>query len=319
MSPPATDYGLMLKAYRQAEGEPAVFADSDIAHLVVHQNRVLGSHALPGLEIDAGETENGIDLSLRVLPGVTIEHPVHLCFGVLPREGRQVININGDVGAAARVDLLAHCLFPNAVRVRHEMQARINVGPKAHYGYREIHFHGMAGGVQVIPRARITLGKDAILETYFQLVHGRVGSLDIDYEVEAAAGAVSEMVARVFASGNDRVRIREKCILAGVGSRGLVLSRVAVSDDAESEVISEMFARGRRSRGHVDCIEIVQDRGKAHAVPIVGVFEQTAKVTHEAAIGSVDKKQLETLMARGLPQKEAEKIIIKGMLGGAHA
>jgi Fe-S cluster assembly scaffold protein SufB len=39
-----------------------------------------------------------------------------------------------------------------------------------------------------------------------------------------------------------------------------------------------------------------------------------AKVTHEAAIGSVDQKQLETLMAHGLTPDEAVDLIIMGLL-----
>jgi Fe-S cluster assembly scaffold protein SufB len=37
-------------------------------------------------------------------------------------------------------------------------------------------------------------------------------------------------------------------------------------------------------------------------------------VTHEAAIGTVNRKELETLMARGLSEKEAVDLIIRGML-----
>ncbi|MBE9506760.1 MAG: SufD family Fe-S cluster assembly protein, partial [Chloroflexi bacterium] len=39
-----------------------------------------------------------------------------------------------------------------------------------------------------------------------------------------------------------------------------------------------------------------------------------ARVTHEAAIGSVNRKELETLMARGLDEDDAVDIIIRGML-----
>jgi Fe-S cluster assembly scaffold protein SufB len=39
-----------------------------------------------------------------------------------------------------------------------------------------------------------------------------------------------------------------------------------------------------------------------------------AKVTHEAAIGSVDKRQMETLMAHGLTPEEAVDVIVKGIL-----
>ncbi|HPB48623.1 MAG TPA: SufD family Fe-S cluster assembly protein, partial [Exilispira sp.] len=39
-----------------------------------------------------------------------------------------------------------------------------------------------------------------------------------------------------------------------------------------------------------------------------------AQVTHEAAIGSVDSKQLETLMSRGLSEDEAVDLIVSGLL-----
>ena len=68
------------------------------------------------------------------------------------------------------------------------------------------------------------------------------------------------------------------------------------------------------ARGHVDCKEIVQDNAVANAIPIVEVNHPKAHVTHEAAIGSVDTKQLETLMARGLSEEEASELIIEGML-----
>jgi hypothetical protein len=61
-------------------------------------------------------------------------------------------------------------------------------------------------------------------------------------------------------------------------------------------------------------MEIVKDRAVAKAIPIVQVNNPGAKVTHEAAIGSVDKRQMETLMAHGLSPEEAVDIIVKGIL-----
>jgi uncharacterized protein len=59
----------------------------------------------------------------------------------------------------------------------------------------------------------------------------------------------------------------------------------------------------------------VRDRATANAVPIVRVSDPQAQVTHEAAIGTVDKKELETLLARGLDEDAAVDIIVRGMLG----
>jgi hypothetical protein len=68
----------------------------------------------------------------------------------------------------------------------------------------------------------------------------------------------------------------------------------------------------------VDCKEIVQDEGQARAVPVVDVKHPKAHVTHEAAIGSVDNKQLETLMAHGLDEDEATDLIIEGLLSPSY-
>ncbi len=75
-----------------------------------------------------------------------------------------------------------------------------------------------------------------------------------------------------------------------------------------------MIASAPEARGHVDCIEVIQGNAQARAIPIVKVTHEFAKVTHEAAIGRVDKKQVETLMARGLEEEKAIDLVVSGML-----
>jgi Fe-S cluster assembly scaffold protein SufB len=52
----------------------------------------------------------------------------------------------------------------------------------------------------------------------------------------------------------------------------------------------------------------------ARAIPVVEVRHPKAHVTHEAAIGSVDSKQLQTLMSRGLSEDAAVDLIVQGLL-----
>jgi Fe-S cluster assembly scaffold protein SufB len=75
-----------------------------------------------------------------------------------------------------------------------------------------------------------------------------------------------------------------------------------------------MEAQAKGARGHVDCREILKDNAVASAVPIVKVTHPLAKVTHEAAIGTVDRKELETLMAHGLNPEQATELIVSRML-----
>jgi len=146
------------------------------------------------------------------------------------------------------------------------------------------------------------------------LLTGRVGKLGIDYTVEAGENAVVELIARVFGHGVDKISIKEKVALDGENARGLIKTRVALEDRAEAEVTGITEGNAAGARGHVDCMEIVKDNAIARAIPIVNVTHPLAKVTHEAAIGSVDKRQLETLMAHGLTPEEAVDVIVKGIL-----
>jgi Fe-S cluster assembly scaffold protein SufB len=50
------------------------------------------------------------------------------------------------------------------------------------------------------------------------------------------------------------------------------------------------------------------------AVPGVSVFDERAKVGYDAAICSVDEKQVGTLISHGLDESEAVDVIVRGLL-----
>jgi Fe-S cluster assembly scaffold protein SufB len=292
----------------------SVKGDPNIAHIEIHQNRVLGVHLVPGFEVEAEEREDGIAAVMRVRAGVHIDKPVQVCFGVIPETGLQRIELDITVEDGARVGILAHCTFPFARSVRHEMDAVIRVGRHAEYAYFERHVHGAEGGVIVIPKTRVHVAEGGRFRTDFELIKGRVGEIDIDLDATCEAHSVLDVLARVSGSQNDRIRINETARLVGEGARGVLNTHIALRDEARAEVYNTLIANAPEARGHVDCKEIVQGNAIAKAVPIVEVNNPKAHVTHEAAIGSVDSKQLETLMSRGLTEDEAVDLIIQGLL-----
>lgn len=309
-----SDFDRLMAAWGTTGGDRAILEDQSVAHLVVVGRQIVSSRSVPGLEVEAVETESGIRLKIRVREGVRLAMPVHTCFGVVHKEGEQRIEIETALEPDSSARFIAHCLFPAAQRVRHLMDAQVEIGHGATMGYQERHYHGPHGGVEVIPKAVVTIGRGGRYASDFTLVDGRVGSLAIDYDVAAADDAVVELTARVFGHGRDTISIRERVVLAGENARGLIKTRIAVEDDAVAEVTGITEGQAAGSRGHVDCMEIIRDRASAKAIPIVSVTHPQAKVTHEAAIGSVDKQQLETLMAHGLAPEEAVETIVKGML-----
>jgi len=310
----AGDLEALMEAYRQAGGDPEALRHANVATLVVSANQVLISHEIEGVRFESEELAEGVKARIVVEPGTKVERTVHLCFGMIPSEGKQEIIASYDIGAGAEVEFLAHCTFPNAIKLQHVMDADIHVGVGARMTYSEAHFHGQTGGIEVLPKTKVRIDERGSYVNSFSLVHGRVGRLEIDLEASVADEGLAEMVAKVYGQADDDILVREVLHLDGVGARGLTKTRVAVRDSARSEIFTTAEGNAPGAVGHMDCTEIVRGQAEARNIPVVIVRDDGARVTHEAAIGSVSKKELETLMARGLDEEEAVDTIIRGML-----
>ena len=310
-----SDFEAILRAYEASGGNPHFLKSPKVASLVISGNQVLGANSVPGLQVVPEPLADGVKVRLVLEAGTRVESPVHLCFGVIPSEGVQRILVDFDIGAGAGVEFTAHCTFPNAVHVQHIMDGTIHVGRGATMRYRETHYHGDKGGVDVFPKACVQVDEGGRYSSEFHLSKGRAGHVEFDYVVDVAANALAELTAKALGYEDDHIVIRETIRLNGEGARGLAKSRIAVRDRARAEVYGTTEGNAPFARGHVDCVEIIRGQATAKAVPVVSVTNDRAQVTHEAAIGTVGKKELETLMSRGVEEEAAVDIIIRGMLG----
>lgn len=298
----------LLASINQHKFEP------DIAHIEIHGNQVLNKNLVEGLIVESETLEDGVRVRIRVLRGFTLKNPVHFCFGLIPDNGVQRIITDTVIEEGAHARFIANCTFPNAVNVQHLMNATITVEKGASLSYFERHTHGPEGGVTIVPITKVHICEDARFSTEFELIKGAAGVIELDYAAEVDANATVDMMTRIFGRFSDCIHIREAAHLAGPGSTGVLTSHIALKNSATATIENELVADAPYARGHVDCKEIVQDKAHARAIPIVQVNNHLAHVTHEAAIGSVDSKQLETLLSRGLTEDEATDMIIQGLL-----
>ena len=309
-----SDFEAIARAYEASGGNADLLTNDTVASLVVSGNEVLGKNEIPGVHMRSQQTDSGVRVWLAVDPGTVVKYPIHLCFGVIPAEGLQQIISEYEIGAGAQVSFMSHCTFPNAVKVIHAMEATVRVGAGASMNYSEVHYHGPRGGVITRPKTRTLVEQDGRFISTFKMIEGRVGELDIDFEADLAERAVGEFTTKAYGKSDDIVKVREVLHLRGAGARGLTKTNIVVIEQAHSDVYTEMHGQAPGTRGHMDCTEVVGGNAVARNVPVVVVTDQSAKVTHEAAIGSVDRKQVETLMARGLDEDEAVDIVVEGLL-----
>lgn len=305
----------MLKEYENAGGDVHSLQDKSSNCLIVKENRILSSSGTDEVNIKASEEKDGISLNLTVKKGVHVKSPINLCFGVLEKKHVQNIRINAVFEANSSAKLLAYCIFPNAVKVTHNMDAKITLKENSFMSYEEVHYHGKSGEIFVNPKAEIFQEQGSTYLNRFSLLKGIAGKVLFRYTSHLGNDAKCEMNARVNAVKNDDVTITEKALLEGSNSNALLNTRAVLSDASKGIVENTIIGTGSNSRGHMDCIEIINGKkAVARAIPVIEVKNKTSKITHEAAIGSIDKAGLNTLMSRGLSEEEATKVIINGLL-----
>ncbi|TCS71750.1 hypothetical protein EDC61_10893 [Sulfuritortus calidifontis] len=309
------DLATLYDAFRTLGEDPGVILAPDTAHIVAYGHQLVSQQSVPGVAVEAHADQKGVHARVTVEAGQVIAQPVHLCFGLFERFGVQNVELELTLEAGAIATFWSHCLFMFPDMARHAMDARIELEPGARLTYNEVHYHGLSGGIEVVPKARVKVGEEAHFRADFSLTQGRVGKLDIDYEVEVGRAATAELMSKIYGHLADRIDLSERVHLNGEDARGLVKTRVAVEDEARARILGATYGNAAGARGHVDCLEIVRGHAVASAVPEVKVTHPQAKVTHEAAIGSVDERQIEALMARGLSPEAAVDRIILGMLG----
>ncbi|MBN1347786.1 SufD family Fe-S cluster assembly protein [candidate division KSB1 bacterium] len=311
----AEEFEAIVDTFEKSGGKRDLLKSTQVASMVVAGNKIISKNVVEGIIVQAQETKDGVKVHLKIEDNVKMAYPIHLCFGVVHKTGRQHIESTYEIGNNVNVEFLAHCSFPKAQDVQHIMDAEITIGENSTMRYNEVHFHGPEGGIEVLPKAHINVGKGSKYYSEFRLVDGRVGIFDMDYTVEVGQDGVTELNAKLYGKGNDKIKIKETIHLRGENSKGIAKSRIVNTEESSSEVLGEVIGHAAHARGHIDCTEIVEgEHAAASAVPLVKVVHPLAKITHEAAIGSVDKLQMETLMARGLNEEEAIDIIVKGLL-----
>ncbi len=288
--------------------------DMNNAHLIIHNNTILSRNDIAGLDIKTTETTQGVDIHLRVKKGVKIAQPVTMCFGVLHDMNLQKINMKIVIEENASLNIVGHCIFSEKQAVTHLMQADIILEKNALYHYFEKHTHNNEGTTVVKLQSKVLVGKGADYVTEFELLKGHVGKTTIDFNAVCKEKSKTKLLSRISGLGDDKIIINETADLEEKDSMAVLQSKIAVKGNAQAVVHNTLKAQAANARGHVDCTEILRENGHVEAYPNVQVTHPDAHVTHEATLGGVDNKQLETLMTRGLDKEDAEELIIQGLL-----
>lgn len=172
--------------------------------------------------------------------------------------------------------------------------------------------------VQEIFVQRAELGRAAHLVTMTAGLGGSVHKGWVESAIKGA-GATSEILGVVFGTGNQYFDIITLQDHIGDHSVSDLLIKSALKDSSQSAYygLTRINPTARMSDANQeDRNLLLSDQAKAEADPVLEILtSEVARCAHGASAGPVDQEQLFYLECRGLPQPEAEKLLVQGFLG----
>ncbi|SMP05050.1 hypothetical protein SAMN06265339_0271 [Desulfurobacterium pacificum] len=296
-------------------GLPEEYFTNRKFNLVVDRNKVVVRYPAPGVRSEVIETPTGVKTKVYIEPGTKLEEPVTYCFGASKSVEVQTTESEIIVGEGADVKFLVYGAMAEGIKLKHKNKLKVTVEKGARFEFLDLHYNGEDTFVELETETDAYVGENAYFRSLFKQTKGRAGKVRIVLKANVDKKGVAVFETKMMGKKDDEIYVEDVIHLNGEESRGISKSRIIAVDETKATFVGETYGNAPYCRGHIDCSEVIRGEDVVvKAVPVVVVNDQTAKVTHEAAIGSIDKKQLETLMARGLDEDEAVDVIVQGML-----
>ncbi|MBW1758976.1 MAG: SufD family Fe-S cluster assembly protein, partial [Deltaproteobacteria bacterium] len=249
---------------------------------------------------------------IRSLPGVKVKHPVQACL-YIEKEGFAQ-NVHNIVIAEenSEIHIITGCATaPHLMTGLHVGVSEFYVKKGAKLTFTMIHDWG--DKINVRPRTVTHVEEGGVIvSNYISLKP--VGSLQMNpITYLDGKGAVARFNSVLVAGEGSHMDVGSTILLNQPNTRAEIISRAIVSGGT---IIARgnMVGKVADIKAHLECKGLVLKDGLMQAVPELQGHVPGVDMSHEAAVGKIDKREIEYLMARGLNEEEAISTIVRGFL-----
>jgi len=248
---------------------------------------------------------------IRSHKGVKIEKPLQTCLHIAQDKFSQKVHNIVVAEEDSEMHIIAGCsTSPHLSSGLHIGVSEFYVKKGATLKYTMIHDWGE--NIFVRPRTAVHVEEGGVfISNYISLKPvGSLQSNPITYLEKNATATLSSILVAGKGTHMDSGAVVE---LNGEGARAEIISRAIV---AGGTIISRGHIKGNVQgvKGHLECKGLILKDGLLHAIPELSGLVPGVEMSHEAAVGKIDKQEIEYLMARGLTEDDAVSTIVRGFL-----
>jgi hypothetical protein len=249
---------------------------------------------------------------IRSEAGVQAQHPVQACLYIAKEGFSQNVHNVVIAEEGSHMQVITGCATS-----RH-LVSGLHVGVSEFYVKKgaELHFtmiHDWGEQVNVRPRTYVYVEAGGVfVSNYISLKP--VGSLQMNPTTHLAGeGAVARFNSVLVAGPGAHLDVGSRVILDAPGTRAEIVSR-AIAAGGQILARGELIGKATGIKAHLECKGLILKEGLMHAIPELRGYVPGVEMSHEAAVGKIDQREIEYLMARGVDEDEAVSTIVRGFL-----
>jgi Fe-S cluster assembly scaffold protein SufB len=249
---------------------------------------------------------------IHALAGVKTKDPIQSCL-YIAKEGFSQ-NVHNVVVAeqGSELHIITGCATaPHLISGLHIGISEFYVKKGAKLTFTMIHDWGEK--INVRPRTVIRVEEGGtIISNYISLKP--VGSLQMFPTTHLnGKGAVARFNSILVAGPGSFLDVGSRIVLNAPGTRAEIISR-GISSGGSIIARGELVGKVAGIKAHLECNGLILHDGLMRAIPELSGYVPGVEMSHEAAVGKIDKQEIEYLMARGLDEEEAISTIVRGFL-----
>lgn len=251
---------------------------------------------------------------VRVKKGVKVSFPVQVCLYISQGNIAQTVHNIIIIEESAELHLIAGCA------TGHSVSRAVHLGVSEHYIGRGAKLtstmvHSWGSEVEVRPRSGTIVEEGGtVVSNYFSLRPARSVQTNPRTWLNGA-NASAKYLTIILGSHGSSIDIGGDVYLNGENTSAELAHRAVCTG-------GRIYQRGllvgnAPCQAHVDCAGMMLDAGEdgfIEAVPGLRALHSEARMSHEASIGKIAPEQVAYLQSRGMEEREAISLIIRGFL-----
>ena len=249
---------------------------------------------------------------IRTLPGVKVEHPLQSCLYIAKNNFSQNVHNIVIAEEGSELHIITGCATsPHLESGLHVGVSELYVKKGAKLTFTMIHDWGEK--VNVRPRTVTHVEEGGMLiSNYISLKP--VGNLQMYPTTYLdGEGAVARFNSVLVASKGSYLDVGSRIVLNAPQTRAEIISR-AITYGGTIIARGDLDGRVQGIKAHLECKGLILNNGLMKAIPELSGHVPGVEMSHEAAVGKIDQREIEYLMSRGLDEEEAVSTIVRGFL-----